>query len=159
MKTRYVLISLLGFMLLSIPIVAKDVTVGEFALKYVSAFNLKVSNAGEALRALKEKNLVREDVPIDSLMTEGLLADILRQAGINAITTRPADTVDENVVDSVISSLSGNVLSSTPATPAPQDPKSDDDQSNNNGKKRRPKGQEPNSRANPNAFYGREDEA
>ena len=28
---------------------------------------------------------------------------------------------------------------------------------NNNGRKRRPKGQTPNSRANPNAFYGRDE--
>jgi hypothetical protein len=33
----------------------------------------------------------------------------------------------------------------------------DEKEPDNNGRKRRPKGQQPNSRANPNAFFGRDE--
>jgi len=63
--------------------------------------------------------------------------------------------VDENTANSGLADLTA--LSNSGSTSQdPQGANSDDD-ANNNGKKTRPKGQMPNSRANPNALDGRDE--
>lgn len=138
--------------LLSIPAFAKNITVGEFALKYAHSIQMKVSNEADAIRALMEKGLISLDARADLLLTEKVLVDIFRLAGINASTTDPSNILDEATVDSAISSLSGGSITDS-SNSASETRQSEDDEVNNNGKKTRPKGQEPNSNANPNAFY------
>ncbi len=156
MKIRLVVALLLSIGLLSIPAFAKDVTVGEFALKYANSINLKVSSEDDAVRALIEKGLISRDLSVDFLLTEEILADILKRAGLNASTSNPDNILDETSADSAISSLSGSLGD---AGESSSDTLKWDDDVNNYGKKTRPFGQLPNSNANPNAFYSlREDE-
>lgn len=157
MKIRLVLAILLSVGLLSIPAFAKDVTVGEFAVKYSQSINLKVSNEDDAVRILMEKGLISRDLSADLLLTEGILADIFNRAGLNASSSNPDNVVSEVAATSAISSLSGD-FGSIPSSGTSETRVSDDD-INNLGKKTRPWGQTPNSNANPNAFYtNREDE-
>lgn len=161
MNFRLVLAVLLSVGLLSIPVFAKDATVGEFALKYAHSISIKASNEDDAMRALMEKGLMSHDLRADFLLTEKILTDIFNHAGIHASTSNPANALDDNAADSAISSLSGSVKSEAPDSSKNQSPSShdDDDGVNNMGKKTRPKGQTPNSNANPNAFFSnREDE-
>ncbi|MEW5806274.1 MAG: hypothetical protein AB1756_02845 [Acidobacteriota bacterium] len=158
MRIRFVLLIILVLALPSIPVFAKDITVGDFALKLANAINVKVSSASGALRILQERGLFDANLKADSMMTEKVLADIFIHAGIKAETVNPVRNIDEGFADTVISTLTGTLAMNAPTTPAPQNPKNDDDEANNNGNKTRPKGQEPNSRANPNAFSGREDD-
>ncbi|MEW5807378.1 MAG: hypothetical protein AB1756_08545 [Acidobacteriota bacterium] len=160
MKVRLVLAIFLSIGVLSLPVLAKDVTIGDFALKYANALNLKVSNPSDAVRALAAKGLMGSDTDVSSPLTEAALAEIFERAGLNASTSNPGDKVSENTVSSAISSLAGSVNTNLPGggNSSPMGSSGGDDEANNNGKKTRPFGQEPNSRANPNAFYGREDE-
>lgn len=160
MKIRLVLAILLSVGLLAIPVFAKDVTVGEFAVKYAHSINLKVNNEDDAVRALMEKGLISRDLSADLLLTESMLADIFNLAGFNASTSNTDNTVNESTVNSAISNLSGSFgSSSSSGSSEPQGSRSEDDEWNNWGKKTRPKGQTPNSNANPNAFFSdREDE-
>ncbi len=156
MKMRWVIAVLSAVAFLAVPALAKDATVGDFALKYAQSLNMKVSAAHEALSVLQKRGLIAQHLESRSLLTEGDLVDTLNRAGIASSTVNPVNGVDDGSLDSVIASLTA-VNSGTPA-PDQNDARSDDDDANNNGKKTRPWGQLPNSRANPNAFYGREDE-
>lgn len=160
MKIRLVLAILLSVGLLSIPAFAKDMTVGEFALKYANSINLKMSNENDAVRALMEKGLLSRDLSSDLLLTEKILVDIFNRAGLNASTSNPDNVLNENAANSAISSLSSSFGSSSSAgSSTPQGGGASDDEIVNKGKKTRPKGQTPNSHANPNAFFSnREDE-
>ncbi len=156
MKIRLVLAILLSVGLLSIPAFAKDVTVGEFAVKYAQSINLKVSNEDDAIRALMEKGLISRDLSADLLLTEGMLVDIFNRAGLNASSSNSDNAVSDMAANSAISGLSSGFGSSSSS--GSSELRNDDDV-NNNGKKTRPWGQTPNSNANPNAFYSnREDE-
>lgn len=152
MKIRSLLPMLLIIGLLSIPSFAKEITVGEFALKYAHSIQIKVSSEDDAIKALVEKDLMSPDVRADLLLTEQVLVDIFRFAGLSASTTDPSNILDEATVDSAISSLTGGSLRNS-SDSASETRRSEDDEVNNQGKKTRPKGQEPNSNANPNAFY------
>lgn len=157
MRIRMILLTLMIVGLLSAPSLAKTFTVGEFALKYANSINMKVSSESDAMRALAEKGLMDRGASSNLLLTEEFLVDILLRAGINASTTDPANVLNETAVDSAISSLSGSMKVVSPGSSS-QTRKSEDDEVNNNGKKTRPKGQLPNSNANPNAFYSNRDD-
>ncbi len=157
MRIRMILLTLMIIGLLSAPSLAKTFTVGEFALKYANSINMKVSSESDAMRVLAEKGLMERGASGNVLLTEEFLVDILLRAGINATTTDPSNVLNEAAVDSAISSLSGSLKAVLPSSPS-QPRQSDDDEVNNNGKKTRPKGQLPNSNANPNAFYSNRDD-
>ncbi len=154
MKLRLVLAIFLSVGLLSLPVFAKDITVGDFALKYANALSMRVSTPNDAVRALAEKGLIGSDLNISSPLTEALLVEIFENAGINAATTNPTSNVSDSAATSAISALTSS--SSDSGSSSTRD--TGDDDANNNGKKTRPWGQLPNSRANINAFEGREDE-
>lgn len=157
MKIRLVLAILLSIGLLSIPAFAKNVTVGEFAVKYAHSINIKTNNEDDAIRALIEKGLISRDLTADLLLTEGILVDIFELAGLDASSSNSDTLVSDTAVDSAISSLGSSLGSSTPSSGTSE--LFGDDDVNNQGKKTRPWGQTPNSNANPNAFYSnREDE-
>ncbi len=156
MKIRWVIAVLTAAAFLMFPALAKDATVGDFVLKYAQSLNMKVSSVHDAMRSLQERGLIGQHLKSSSLITEGDLVDILNRAGIASSTVNPVNSIDDNSLDSVVASLTA-VNSGSPS-PAQQETRDGDDDANNNGKKTRPKGQSPNSRANPNAFYGREDE-
>lgn len=157
MKIRLVLAILLSVGLLSIPAFAKNVTVGEFAVKYAHSINLKTSNEDDALRALIEKGLISRDLSADLLLTEGILVDIFELAGLDASSSNSDNLVGDAAADSAASSLGSGLGSNIPTSETSE--LYDDDDVNNQGKKTRPWGQTPNSNANPNAFYSnREDE-
>jgi hypothetical protein len=158
MRIRTILLALLIFGLLSAPSFAKTFTVGEFALKYANSINMKVSSEADAMKALIEKDLIGRDVNADLPLTEEILADILLRAGINASTTDPASPLNETAVDSAISSLSGSLNANSSNSSSSQTRNGEDDEVNNMGKKTRPKGQLPNSNANPNAFFSNRDD-
>ena len=157
MRIRMILLTLMIIGLLSAPSLAKTFTVGEFALKYANSINMKVSSESDAMRALAEKGLMERVASGNVLLTEEFLVDVLLRAGINATTTDPSNVLNEAAVDSAITSLSGSLKVVLPSSPS-QTRQSDDDEVNNNGKKTRPKGQLPNSNANPNAFYSNRDD-
>lgn len=159
MKVRLILAVFLSIGVLALPVFANDVTVGDFALKYANALNLKVSNPSDAVRALAAKGLIGSDTDVSSPLTEAALAEIFEKAGLNASTSNPTSNVTESTANSAVSNLAGSFNANIPDNGGSSSPTSDgDDDANNQGKKTRPHGQEPNSRANPNAFYGREDE-
>jgi len=157
MKIKLLVIVLVALALLTVPAFAKNIAVGEFALKYAQSLGIRVASTQDAFAALTERGLIDRGLKAESMLTEKDLSDILERAGIRASTSNPANVVDETVADSVISSLSAAPGSDNPSSTTNSTGGSADD-ANNNGMKTRPKGQTPNSRANPNAFYGREDE-
>ncbi len=155
MKIKLALVFILCFGFLSSSSLAKDITVGEFALKYANALNLKLSNEHDAVRALIKKNLISNNLKIDFLLTEKILVDIFNDAGFHAFTYHPGNVLDEDSADSAIAILFASFNSGISGSSAPQDNEDfDDEDPNNSGKKTRPKDQKPNSNANPNAFYG-----
>lgn len=159
MKFRLVVAILLSVGLLSLPVLAKDLTVGDFAVKYANALNIRVSTPGDAVRALAEKGLINMDVNLASPLTEGILVELFGKAGISAATSNPASNVSPVAADAAASTLGGSFgTTNDPSESSTTMGGGSEDDANNNGKKTRPKGQMPNSRANPNAFEGREDE-
>lgn len=158
MRIKMILLALLIIGLLSSPSLTNTFTVGEFALKYAKTVNKNVNNEADAMKALAEKNLIDRDLNPDLQLTEKIIVDILLRAGINSTTTAPTNALDETAADAVIESLSGSLSAGSSDSSSSQETRGEDDEVNNNGKKRRPKGQLPNSNANPNAFFSNRDE-
>ena len=137
--------------LLALPALAGPASKADFAIQYATVLDLGAADAQSALQSLRDRGLVGSDFDLTGALTYGDLVDVLGRAGIEATTSVPGATVEDGVLDTVVGSLSPGLST--------QGDKGDDDERepNNNGRKRRPKGQTPNSRANPNAFYGRDE--
>lgn len=157
MKYKLLVPIVLVVALITVPSFAKDVSVGDFALKYAQSLGIKVITASDAMRVLGEKGLLSRELRSESVLTEKDLIDIFQRAGIDSTTVNPAQSVDENAANAALASLTSASHPDSSSSNSKSSSKGDDD-ANNNGRKTRPKGQEPNSRANPNAFYGRDDE-
>lgn len=140
--------------LLALPVLAGPASKADFAVKYADALELGTVDAGSAINALRDRGLLGQDFNAGDALTYGDLVEAYGLVGIDATSSTPGSVVDDGVLDSVVSSLAPSSLS-TMGTGGGDDKSKD--QPNNNGRKRRPKGQTPNSRANPNAFYGRDE--
>ena len=135
--------------LLAVPVLAGPLSKADFAERYASAINLGRTDAASAVSALQNRGLVGLEFDVNGDLTYGDLVDIFDRAGINATTRRPDLPVDADQLDIV----TGNLTTQANGGGGGDDEKDPD----NNGRKRRPKGQQPNSRANPNAFFGRDE--
>ena len=140
--------------LLALPVFAGPASKADFVVRYADALDLGAMDASSAINALRDRGLVGKDFDAAGDLTYGDLVEVYNLVGVDATSSTPGDTVDDGVLDGVVNSLA-------PATLTTQGDTGGDDKSkdapNNNGRKRRPKGQTPNSRANPNAFYGRDE--
>jgi len=133
--------------LLALPVLAGPASKADFAKRYAAAVDLRAADAESALTALQGRGLVGADFDLEGSLTYGDLVDIFNRAGIDATTDTPDQTLDTGEITSVADSLA---TQGSGRGDDEKDPK-------NNGRKRRPKGQQPNSRANPNAFFGRDE--
>ena len=139
--------------LLALPVLAGSATKADFAVKYADALEMGAMDASSAINALRDRGLVGADYNAQGDLTYGDLVEVFNLVGVDATSSTPDATVDDGVLDGVVSSLAPSTLD-TMGDGGGDDKKNSP---NNNGRKRRPKGQTPNSRANPNAFYGRDE--
>jgi hypothetical protein len=139
--------------LLALPVLAGPASKADFAVMYADALELGAGDATSAIRALQERGLVGAQYNAQGELTYGDLVEVFNLVGVDATSSTPDLVVDDGVLDGVVTSLAPSTLDTM------GDGGGDDKTNapNNNGRKRRPKGQTPNSRANPNAFYGRDE--
>ncbi len=109
------------------------VTVGDFALKVSKALGYDVRDNEAAIRTLKTQGI---DLGLDmsAKVTERMASDVLGSLGVKVTTTNPAGAISNGKLDSLVTALALDSLSTITPADLPPPPTSCRDIRNKSGK-------------------------